>query len=269
MRLGTLLSSALRLTAALSCAVLLAACGTSSIAPEPGASVSALGADPDAAGSIRPAAARIGQSEEPAEPVRKAAAKAASSFTAAAIPGNTGYKIGPQDVVEINVFQVADLSRTAQVNENGSIGLPLIGDVPAAGRTAQELEREIAGRLTKYLQKPQVAVMMKEYNAQRITLEGAVKKPGVYPLRNRTTLLQTIARAEGFSDIADTSVVVFRQTTRGQAAARFDVAAIRAGTAEDPTLQSGDVVVVGASTMKETMQSVMKFLPLVSVFALL
>lgn len=169
----------------------------------------------------------------------------------------------------MNVFQVAELSRTAQVNENGMIGMPLIGQVPAAGRTSQELERDLSNRLLKYLQKPQVSVMVKEYNAQRLTLEGAVKKPGVYPMRGRTTLLQTIAQAEGFSDVADTTVVVFRQTPKGQSAARFDVAAIRAGTAEDPALQPGDVIVVGTSAMKETMQSIMKFLPLASVFALL
>lgn len=203
------------------------------------------------------------------DPARAAAAKAASSFTAASVPGQVGYKIGAQDVLEVNVFQVAELSRAAQVNESGTISMPLIGEVPAAGRTSQELERDLSTRLLKFLQKPQVTVMVKEYNAQRITLEGAVKKPGVYPMRGKTSLLQTIAQAEGFSEIANTTVVIFRQTPSGQSAARFDVDAIRAGSADDPVLQAGDVVVVGTSTMKETMQSIMKFLPLVSVFALL
>jgi polysaccharide export outer membrane protein len=252
--------------------VWLAACGASLSSPEFGGSTAALGAEPvegaqtfSGEARVIPAAAGVSAGD----PSRAVAAKAASTFTAASVPGNAGYKIGAQDVLDVNVFQVAELSRAAQVNESGTISMPLIGEVPAAGRTAQELERDLSNRLLKYLQKPQVAVMVKEYNAQRVTLEGAVKKPGVYPMRGKTSLLQTIAQAEGFSDIADTTVVVFRQTPSGQSAARFDVAAIRAGTAADPVLQPGDVIVVGTSTMKETMQSIMKFLPLASVFALL
>ena len=204
------------------------------------------------------------------DPTRIAAAKAASGFIAASAPGNTAYKIGPHDVVEIAVFQVPELSKVAQVSDAGSIGLPLLGEIPASGRTAQELERDLVRQYgAKYLQKPQVSVMVKEYNSQRITLEGAVKKPGVYPMRGKTSLLQTIAQAEGFGDTADTTVVVFRQTAQGRAAARFDVSEIRAGTTEDPQLQSGDVVVVSISAYKETIGNVMKFLPLASVFALL
>ncbi len=204
------------------------------------------------------------------DPTRIAAAKAANGFIAASAPGNTSYKIGPHDVVEVAVFQVPELSKVAQVSDLGSIGLPLLGEVPASGRTAQELERDLVRQYgAKYLQKPQVSVMVKEYNSQRITLEGAVKKPGVYPMRGKTSLLQTIALAEGFGDTADTTVVVFRQTAQGRAAARFDVSEIRAGTAEDPQLQSGDVVVVSTSMYKETIGNVMKILPLASVFALL
>jgi polysaccharide export outer membrane protein len=280
MRLGTAeqvqqclpASRLVMLATALAAAVLLAACGGSLSSPELGGATAALGAEPGESGFESPAAkvTPAGLSGSAAgDPARTAAAKAASSLTASSSPGNAGYKIGPQDVLDINVFQVAELSRAAQVSESGTISMPLIGPVPASGRTAQELERDLASRYLKYLQKPQIAVMVKEYNAQRITLEGSVKKPGVYPLRGRTTLLQTIAQAEGFSDVADTTVVVFRQTQNGQSAARFDVAAIRAGTAEDPTLQAGDVIVVGTSTLKETMQGIMKFLPLASVFALL
>lgn len=237
------------------------------------AAASPAGASPAAAKSslkksaALPAAAAGGAGAP--DPVRAAAAKTADGFIAASAPGNTAYKIGPQDVIEINVFQVAELSRVAQVADNGAIGMPLLGELPAAGKTAQELERDLARRLTQYLQKPQVSVIVKEYNSQRITLEGAVKKPGVLPLRGKTSLLQTIAQAEGFSDTADTTVVVFRQTDKGRAAARFDVAEIRAGNTEDPLLQSGDVIVVGTSALKEGMQSLMKIMPLASVFALL
>ena len=206
----------------------------------------------------------------PNDPTRVAAAKAANGFISASAPGNTSYKIGPHDVVEISVFKVPELSKSAQVSDIGTVNLPLLGEVPAASKTAQELERDLTKRLgAKYLQNPQVTVFVREYNSQRITVEGAVKKPGVYPLRGKTSLLQTIAQAEGFGDTADTTVVIFRQSEKGRSAARFDVSEIRSGTAEDPVLQSGDVVVVSTSALKEGLNSVMKILPLASVFALL
>ena len=269
------------------CAALLAGCGASLtspdlIGPDHRGMTSALGSAAEgepklgigtSAKPVRAAAAAtpVAAATLPAgDPARVAAAKAANGFISASAPGNTAYKIGPHDVLEVAVFQVPELSKTAQVSDVGSISMPLLGEVPASGKTAQELERDLARRLgVKYLQKPQVSVMVKEYNSQRITLEGAVKKPGVYPLRGKTSLLQTIAQAEGFADTADTTVVVFRQTDQGRAAARFDVAEIRAGTTADPILLSGDVVVVSTSAYKETIGTVMKILPLASVFALL
>jgi polysaccharide export outer membrane protein len=199
------------------------------------------------------------------------AARAADALTSAATPGHFGYKIGQLDVVEFSVFKVPDLARTAQVAETGTINLPLVGEVQAAGRTAQELERELTKKLgAKYLQKPQVTIMIKEYNSQRVTIEGAVKKPGVYPIRGKTTLLQLIATAEGLdSAVSDTTVVVFRQIEGKRSAARFEVADIRSGHAQDPLLQSGDIIVAPTSATKETFNVIVKMLPFASVFALL
>jgi polysaccharide export outer membrane protein len=100
-------------------------------------------------------------------------------------------------------------------------------------------------------------------------VEGAVKKPGVYPIRAKTSLLQSIAMAEGFDAVADSTVVVFRQHDGRRSAAKFDVGHIRAGRAEDPAVQSGDVVVVSSSMMKETFNTLIKLLPATSAFALL
>lgn len=211
----------------------------------------------------------VTQANAPPE-VRKAAAKSASNFIAASAPGNTAYKIGPQDVIEVSVFQVPELSRAVQVSDSGTAGLPLVGEVPAAGRTAQEFEREVATRLkAKYLQNPQVTVFVKEFNSQRVTIEGAVKKAGVFPIRGKTSLLQALSMAEGLDPNADTSVVIFRQSEKGRMAARFDLADVRAGKAEDPLIQAGDVVVVGASFWKEQYNNFVKLLPLVGLFALI
>ena len=203
-------------------------------------------------------------------PPPASAAKAAEALTAVATPGNEGYKIGPQDVVEVSVFKAPELSKSVQVADTGTINMPLLGEVPAAGRTAQEVERDLAAKLgAKYLQKPQVTVFVKEYNSQRVTLEGAVKKPGVYPVRGRMTLLQLVATAEGFGDTAEQTVVVFRNSNGKRSAARFDVAEIRSGAIQDPVILSGDVIIAPTSAMKEAYGTFLKALPLASVFALL
>jgi polysaccharide export outer membrane protein len=200
----------------------------------------------------------------------KPLARAADKLTSAARPGNSGYKIGPLDVVEFSVFKVPELTRTAQVNENGTINLPLVGEVQAAGRTAHEVERDLADQLgKKYLQSPQVSVLVKEYNSQRVTVEGAVRRPGVYPLRGKTSLLQVIATAEGLDTASDTTVVVFRNLEGKRHAAKFDIGQIRTGATTDPPIQSGDVIVAPSSAMKGTFELILKSLPIATVFALL
>lgn len=197
-------------------------------------------------------------------------AKAAAEVTASATPGNSAYKIGPLDVLDVSVFKVPDLSKTVQVADTGTINLPLVGEVVAAGRTAQEVERDLTKQLgAKYLQSPQVTVFVKEYNSQRVTIEGAVKKPGVYPIRGRTTLLQVIAQAEGTTDLAEDQIVVFREDGGKRQAAKFDMKAIRAGNADDPIVQKGDTVVVGTSSFAYGYQQLLKALPIGSFLAIL
>lgn len=195
-------------------------------------------------------------------------AKAAEPFAAAGTPGSAAYKIGPQDVLEISVFKVEELSRSVQVADVGTVNLPLVGEVQAAGRTARELELDLAKKLgAKYLQSPQVTVYVKEFNSRRVTIDGAVKKPGVYPIRGKTTLVQFIATAEGLTELADnSSIAVFRTTDGKRAVARFDVDEIRDGKAADPVIQEGDVIVVSQSATKTAFQNFLKAFPITSVF---
>lgn len=183
-------------------------------------------------------------------------------------PGQAAYRIGPLDVVTVTVFRVPELSAEVQVADSGTISLPLIGQVPAAGRTAQEVEQDVTARLgEKYLQNPQVTVFIKEYNAQRVTVDGAVKKPGVFPLKGRTTLLQIISMAEGLDHTrASSDVVVFRQQDGQRAAGRFNLDDIRSGNAADPRLQPGDVVVVDDSSTKIFWNNILRALPIGNVF---
>ena len=195
--------------------------------------------------------------------------QAIESFTAVSTPGNTAYKIGPQDVLEVSVFKVAELSRSVQVADSGTVNLPLVGEIPASGKTAQEVEQDLTKKLgAKYLQSPQVTVFVKEYNSQRVTIEGAVKKPGVYPVRGKTSLLQFIAMAEGLDPAAHSEVVIFRQGDGKRVAGRFDVDEIRAGRADDPAIRQGDVIVVGHSSMKAAWQNLLKALPVAGQLAL-
>jgi polysaccharide biosynthesis/export protein len=193
-----------------------------------------------------------------------AASQAADALTSVAKPGNASYKIGPLDVVDVTVFNVPDLAKTVQVAEDGTINYPLIGEVPAAGRTAHELEQTLTAKLgAKFLRNPQVTVLIKEYNSQRVTIEGSVKTSGVYAIKGNTSLMQVIAMAGDVDTNTDSGdVVVFRTINGARSAARFDIDSIKAGKSEDPQVQPGDVVVVDSSATKVALHNVLMALPL-------
>jgi polysaccharide export outer membrane protein len=193
-----------------------------------------------------------------------AASQAADALTSVAKPGNAAYKIGPLDVLDVSVFKVPDLAKEVQVAEDGTINYPLIGDVPAAGKTAHELERDLTQKLgAKYLRDPQVTVLVKEYNSQRVTIEGSVKTSGVYSIKGRTTLMQVLAMAGDIDiNVASGDVVVFRTIDGTRSAAKFDADAIKAGKAEDPEVEPGDVIVVNTSDTKVAFQNILRALPL-------
>jgi polysaccharide biosynthesis/export protein len=184
---------------------------------------------------------------------------------------NDDYKIAPLDVLEITVFGVADLNRTVQVSSSGLISLPLIKSVRAGGRTQAQIEKEIAAKLEAgYLQSPQVSVFVKEYNSQRITVDGAVNKPGIFPTTGKVSLLQAIALAEGLNTVADPSgILLFRTVDNKRLAARYDLKAIRSGKVQDPMLQAGDIVMVDESATRTTLRDVKDALPLTGLFQLL
>jgi polysaccharide export outer membrane protein len=188
--------------------------------------------------------------------------------TGGAYTGVSDYRVGPQDLIEISVFQVPDLSRTVRVNSGGQISLPLIGGMQAGGLTIQELEAAIGKKLeAKYLQNPQVTAFVKEYTSQRVTVEGSVKKPGIYPLSGRTTLLQAIAMAEGLDQLANLQgVVIFRQIGGKKMGAVFDLKSIRMGKAEDPLIYGDDIVVVEQSGSKTALRRFIESMPILNVF---
>lgn len=157
------------------------------------------------------------------------------------------YRVGTNDLLDIEVLNLENGKRTVRVNAAGYITMPLIGQVTVAGLTQQQVEAQIASLYgEKYLQNPQVSVFIKEFTTERITVDGAVAKPGIYPLVGQMTLLRVIALAGGFGQIANSQqVMLFRQGEKGERqVATFDVERIRSGKDPDPMIRGDDLIVV-------------------------
>jgi polysaccharide export outer membrane protein len=178
-------------------------------------------------------------------------------------PGPEEYRIGPQDLLEIQVFGVNELNRTLRVNTSGYVSVPLIGMVKAAGLTGEQLEQRLADELGKdYLRNPQVSVFVKEYTSQRVTVEGAIKKPGVYPLTGQTSLLQVLAAAEGLTNVANpNNIQLFRTGPDGtKKTLVFDLEQIRLGKAENPIIRNEDIIQVRESMGKSLAKDIIDFI---------
>jgi len=184
--------------------------------------------------------------------------------------GAIDYHIGTQDLLEVTVFGVPDLSRAARVNANGEVSLPLIGTVMAGGRTIAQLESDLARRYSDgYLQRPSITVFVKEYANQRITVEGSVREPGIYPLTGPTTLVQAIAVAKGLDPLADLGgIVLFREIGGNKMAAAYNMRELRANRIEDPLLYAGDVIIVEPSGSKTALRRFIEAIPALGLFTL-
>lgn len=179
----------------------------------------------------------------PAAPKAEPAAKAATR----APEKPAEYRIGPNDLLQIDVFQVPELSREARVNSAGEISLPLVGMVSVRNLSVGEAESLVKAKLgERYLQNPQVMVTVKEYTSQRVTVEGLVKHPGVYSFKGDATLLHVIAMTQGENELADTGEVrLFRDDGKGgKNSYLVNIDSVRKGEVEDPPLKGGDVIVV-------------------------
>ena len=128
--------------------------------------------------------------------------------------------IGPGDLIELSVFEVDELSKLkVRVPMKGTVSLPLVGSIQATGRTAAELEDEIRTRLQqKFMHDPQVSVFVHEHNSQRVSVIGAVRRGGVFPLNRQLRVADALALAEGLSDDADSFVYVVRRVPAGTVA---------------------------------------------------
>ncbi len=119
--------------------------------------------------------------------------------------------LGAEDLLEISVFDVAELNRTVRISEDGTLSLPLIGDVAAAGLTARQLEGRLRDRLAeRYVKNPQVSVFVREHGSKKVSVIGAVGRPGVYEMLGPRVLLQVLAQAGGLGEGAAPELYVIR-----------------------------------------------------------
>jgi polysaccharide export outer membrane protein len=115
--------------------------------------------------------------------------------------GSEDYHIGPEDLLDISVFEVPELSRTVRVSATGEISLPLIGTLKVAGENPIALEQMLRDTLRKtYLNDPQVVVFIREFHSDPVSVMGAVKMPGNYQIQTRKTLVEILAMAQGFTE---------------------------------------------------------------------
>jgi polysaccharide export outer membrane protein len=131
--------------------------------------------------------------------------------------GESEFRLGPDDVVEVFVYKEQELSTTVVVRPDGKISLPLIGELSVNGKTAVELQKEIAQKLFQYIAQPTVNVIVKEVNSAKVSVLGEVKTPGMYKIKDRSTVLDAVALAGGFTEYAKrTKVTLIRIGSNGQ-----------------------------------------------------
>ena len=223
-------------------------CSSSPSSPPSGSSVPS-GPSPSSPVTARSAGA-------PAQSAVAAAPQSTAGLIPAVVgipqnPGDSGvHRIAAGDVLTVDVFQVDELSTEERVGDSGMIVMPLIGAIQVSGLTTEQAEAKIAAALQKdYLQDPQVNIFVKDYANMRITVGGAVEKPGLFPLTGTTTLLQAIAQAEGVTSLANSKEVILFRNTGGNATTAYvvNIQEIEQGRLNDPVLASNDKIMVPKS----------------------
>ena len=128
------------------------------------------------------------------------------------------YRIGPQDLLDINIFEAPELNRTVRVSENGEVSLPLLGGIHVVRLTARELENTLTAKLREFLKDPHVSVMVTAIESHPVSVIGEVNKPGVFQVRGSKTLLEMLSMAQGLAPDAGDEVLVMRNAgyNRGQ-----------------------------------------------------
>ena len=180
----------------------------------------------------------------------------------------SNYKIAPMDQLGIKVFKSEDLTGDYDVDLAGRISMPFIGELDAANMTTAQLDERLTAKLgEKYLENPDVSVSIKRSTARVVTVDGAVRESGSFPVAGPMSLIQAVALAKGTTEEANPRRVAVFRTIQGQRqAAAFDLTAIRRGQEPDPQIYPGDIIVVDGSGIKALQKQLLQNLPILSIF---
>jgi polysaccharide export outer membrane protein len=163
-------------------------------------------------------------------------------------PPGQASTMGPGDLVEVRVFQEADHSGVWRVSPEGTIDYPLCGKVELAGRTSSTAADALRECLARYLRRPQVSVLIREYNSKKIFVFGEVQKPRTFPYEGEMSIIQAITLAGGFTKLAaQNNTNVTRLVDGQERKIRVPVEAIGVGREKNFLLQPGDIVFVPES----------------------
>lgn len=191
--------------------------------------------------------AGVAAAQDSAKPPTKTTAPEKTD-TAPQSAADSDYKIGPQDVLRIDVWEEPRISRTAiPVRPDGKISLPLLNDIQAAGLTSMQLAGIIRDGLTKYITSPQVTVTVTEINSRRVYCQGEFLKPGALVLLPNMTALQAISSCGGFTQFAKMKSIYILRIEQGKPVQHpFNYKEVIKGRKPEDniTLQPGDVIVV-------------------------
>ena len=173
------------------------------------------------------------------------AAEPEAAASASAVVDAGYFQIGPEDVLDIQVWKNDDLSRVVPVRPDGRISLPLVNDIMAAGLTPTELRAQITERLEPFVPSAEVSVIVREVNSFKVSIVGAVRMPGTYEVKSAATVLDIIARAQGLNEFARRGDIVVHRTTAGTTTQMdFHYDRVAEGRDENLVVQRGDIIVV-------------------------
>lgn len=153
------------------------------------------------------------------------------------------YRIGIDDVLDVAVWNVAELQKTVPVRPDGKISLPLVNDVAAAGLTPMELREQLTKKIATFVQNPDVSVVVREIRSLKVSVIGQVRTPGRYDIKGRSTVLDALAQAGGFTEFAARrKITIIRSAQRLHF--DYDAAVSKASVKSNLLIQPGDIVVV-------------------------
>ena len=194
----------------------------------------------------------MAQVPKPAPPGGAAPATVAAAPGAVALPSDPaippGYVIGADDVLSIIYWKDKDMTTdSTQVRPDGRIALPLLNDVDAAGLTPEQLRQKLTEESKKYMEDPNITVVVRQINSRRAFITGEVNKPGPYSLTSPTSVMQLISLAGGLKEYANAKKIIIMRTENGrQISLKFNYKDVIEGKnlKQNIELKPGDTVVV-------------------------